>query len=217
MDLSSILTFASLALLLTLIPGADTMLVCRNVLGAGLRAGVATSIGGGVALPVHAAVSALGLSLVVLQSALAFDLVKTAGALYLIYLGLRTCWHQRRSTTDPATQHTKEDGRPTTRRMEWHRAFREGLFTNLLNPKTAIFYLATLPQFVRPGGSALAYSLLLAGIHASMAVSWRCLISLTVHWAGGAIQGTRLRRAEAWVGVALFALGVRLLFIHRPL
>lgn len=170
--------FAGIAALLTITPGADTMLVVRNVAGRGRSAGYLTTLGICCGVFVHAALSAAGVSLILASSALAFELLKLAGAGYLLWLGsksLRDGWRGRELgvATNSST---------SVRRQ----AFLEGLVTNLLNPKVAIFYLAFLPQFMSYGDRVFAKSMLLAAIHFMEGVIWLGLVTwflaYMLHW-----------------------------------
>ncbi len=202
-----LLVFAGVAALLTITPGADTMLVMRNVLARGRRAGLLTTAGISAGIFVHATLSALGVSLVLARSAAAFEVVKLAGAGYLIVLGAQSLWRLRRPEG--------ADAPPGPGRRE-SRSLVEGLLTNLLNPKVAIFYLAFLPQFVRVTDAVLAKSLLLAAIHVAMGVVWLALVSVFVGALRGFVERRRVRRAlEGVSGAVLVALGMRLALERR--
>lgn len=159
-------------LLLTLSPGVDTLLVLRNSARGGWRDGMLTTLGISSGLFVHATVSALGIAVILLQSAWAFSLLKLAGALYLIWLGLvslRAMGGTSRSAT----------GTPApTQPLRVYRSLREGLLSNVLNPKPLVFYMAFLPQFIDPAGSALQQSWLMAAIHFGLSMLWLCTLAL---------------------------------------
>lgn len=204
-----ILVFAGVAALLIVTPGADTMLVVRNVLARGSRAGLLTTAGIAAGCFVHAILSALGVSLVLARSAMAFEAVKLAGAGYLIFLGLQSLWRARR----PAEGEAPPGPAPARRGS---RSLVEGLLTNLLNPKVAIFYLAFLPQFIRATDTVLVKSLLLAAIHVGMGVVWLSLVSVFLGTLRGFVERRRVRRTlERVTGVVLIALGVRLALERR--
>jgi RhtB (resistance to homoserine/threonine) family protein len=204
-----ILLFAGVAALLTVTPGADTMLVMRNVLARGSRAGLLTTAGIAAGCFVHAILSALGVSLVLARSAMAFEVVKLAGAGYLIVLGLQSLARSRR----PAEVEAPSARAPARRGS---RSLVEGLLTNLLNPKVAIFYLAFLPQFVRATDAVLVKSVLLAAIHVGMGVVWLSLVSVFLGRLRGFVERRRVRRAlEGVTAVVLVALGVRLALERR--
>jgi threonine/homoserine/homoserine lactone efflux protein len=204
----SLLAFTGVAALLVVTPGADTLLVIRNVLGRGRTAGLTTTAGIVAGCFVHATLSALGLSAILVRSATAFEVVRLAGAAYLVWLGLRSLAGAWRA---PAV----EEVGPAAAAGAW-RSCVEGALTNVLNPKVAIFYLAFLPQFVRPGDPALSRSVLLAAIHVGLGLLWLSLVSLALGWLRGVVTAGRLRqRLEAITGVVLVGLGLRLALERR--
>ena len=191
--------------LLTLTPGVDSLLVVRNTARGGWRDGAATSLGICCGLFVHAALSALGLSLIIARSPALFELVRLAGAAYLVWLGLKSLRAVGRPAAGPAAP--PAGGRPNLRV-----SLLEGLLSNVLNPKAILFYMAFLPQFIFPGENALAKSLFLAAIHFVIANAWQLGLVLFTdrarHWlaqpgAGGWFHGL--------AGVLLVGLGFRLL------
>jgi RhtB (resistance to homoserine/threonine) family protein len=210
---NQVLAFTGIAAVLTLTPGADTMLVMRSVFARGQRAGLLTTLGICSGLFFHATLSALGLSLILVRSAAAFEVVKLAGACYLIYLGGQSLWQAFR----PGERELSPDGGAVAKqKKEWWQSFLEGLLTNVLNPKVAIFYLAFLPQFISPGDPVLAKSLLLAGIHFMLGVVWLSLVTMFLGKVRASLTRPRVRRAiEATAGAVLIAFGVRLAMERR--
>jgi threonine/homoserine/homoserine lactone efflux protein len=202
----SILAFTGIAVLLTILPGADMALVAKVTLLDGRRAAFFTSLGICAGLPVHATASALGLSLILATSAEAFTVVKFAGAAYLAYLGIRTI----RDSLQPAAEAATPDGRVRRRGA----AFAQGWLSNVLNPKVALFYLTFLPQFISPGDNVLAKSLLLAGIHAVLGLAWLPLYAYAIDRLGAVMRGAR-RLLERVTGAALIGLGLRLALERR--
>jgi RhtB (resistance to homoserine/threonine) family protein len=202
--------FIVVAFILTITPGADTMLVLRSALARGRAAGLVTTMGITSGLFIHAGLSALGLSLILVRSAEAFTIVKWAGAVYLGYLGV--------STLLAAVRHGQpdliKDNTLTldTRPRQWWRSFTEGMLNNILNPKVAIFYLAFLPQFVVPdSGSVLAQSLTLAAIHAAMGIVWLSGIAFLTDTLRKVVTHPQVRRGiEGFAGLVLLGFGVRL-------
>jgi RhtB (resistance to homoserine/threonine) family protein len=204
-----VLAFAALAALLTITPGADTMLVIRNVMARGQRAGLFTTVGACSGLFIHATLSALGLSLILVRSATAFDVVKLIGAGYLVWLGVQSLRHasRRRPREMADIEDAASRGRPG--RGRW--SFAEGLLSNLLNPKVAVFYLALLPQFLSPGDWVFGKSILLAGIHWVEGILWLSVVTLFVGRLRWWISQARVRRAiEVTTGAVLIAFGFRL-------
>jgi RhtB (resistance to homoserine/threonine) family protein len=202
-----VLAFAGIAAILTLTPGADTMLVVRSAIVRGRRAGLLTVLGICSGLFVHATLSALGLSVVLVQSARAFEVVKLAGALYLVYLGLQALRNAARGAL------VEERPADTTGAR---RAFVEGFLTNVLNPKVAIFYLAFLPQFIGPGDPVLAKSILLASIHFVQGLVWLSLVTLFVARMRSVLAQPRVQRVlESVTGLVFIGFGVKLAVSRR--
>jgi RhtB (resistance to homoserine/threonine) family protein len=197
--------FIVAAALLTLSPGPDTMLVLRNTLRGGRGDGWRTTLGICVGLIVHATLSSAGLSVILVRSAALFNAVKLLGASYLVWLGLQTLIGSVKAGV-PVPNAAPSAGRP----------FREGVLTNVLNPKVAVFYLAFLPQFIEPGDSVLAKSLLLAAIHIAMGLVWLSVIAVAVDRAQRFVTHPRVRRwIDGVCGTVLVALGVRLALARR--
>ncbi len=200
-----IFAFTLVALALTLAPGADTLLVLRNVLRGGCRSGLVTTVGICSGLYIHALFSALGLSMLLAQSAQAFALVKTAGALYLLWLGFQSLRTGLRARGPVAIDAQSQ------RCISLKRSFLEGFLSNVLNPKAVVFYLTILPQFIRPGDAVVARSILLASIHFTMGTLWLCGLSLFISRSRSLILRPLVRRAmDALCGAMLMALGIRL-------
>lgn len=161
--------------LLTITPGVDTLLIVRNSARSGVRAGSVTSLGICSGLFIHATLSAVGISLILVQNAWAFTLLKWAGAAYLLWLGLASL---RQACVDPGAVTPGTSGSKVSPRFL--RDFREGLLSNVFNPKTALFYMAFLPQFVDPAGNVLLQSMGLAAIHFVVAMVWQCGMAVLV-------------------------------------
>ncbi|HEY5672760.1 MAG TPA: LysE family translocator [Malonomonas sp.] len=193
--------------LLTLTPGVDTLLVIRNSARGGWRDGFASSLGICSGLFVHAVLSAVGISVILLQSALAFNLLKFLGAGYLVWLGFCSL----RSAAVPKKLENLSATAGSVAKFKLQRSLREGFLSNVLNPKTIIFYMAFLPQFIDPAGSALQQSLLLAAIHFCLAMFYQCALALLVQQAGQWLKNCRLRRyLDGLTGTVLVLLGLRL-------
>jgi RhtB (resistance to homoserine/threonine) family protein len=201
-----VLAFALVAALMTVSPGADTFLVVRNSLRGGRRDGWATVAGICSGLFVHALLSALGVSAILAHSATAFLVLKVAGAAYLAWLGIQSLRSASRRQSDAAPAAVAAPAR-----VPAARSFREGLLTNLLNPKVIVFYLALLPQFLSPGDAVLAKSLLLAAIHFVEGILWLGFVAWGVDQSRRFFLRPLLRRwMDALCGTVLVALGLRL-------
>jgi threonine/homoserine/homoserine lactone efflux protein len=197
---ATILLFLLAALGLLLIPGPAVLYITMRSLAQGRRAGLASMAGVELAGLVHVAVATLGLSALLLASALAFNLVKFLGAAYLIYLGIRTLLRRDEGGQGPAPS------------PDSHlRLFAQGFLVNLLNPKTALFFYAFLPQFADPARGPLVWQILFLGL---LFVLLACctdgtyaLLSGTLH--GWLSRSGRLRRARRYLtGGVYIALGL---------
>jgi threonine/homoserine/homoserine lactone efflux protein len=211
---SRLWAFFVVATLLAVTPGADTLLVVRNVLTRGRVAALLTVAGIASGCVVHAVLSAVGVSLILVRSAEAFAVLRFCGAAYLIALGaqsVRRWW--RVDDGAPAAAGPGAAGPRSSRRL---RSFVEGLLTNVLNPKVGIFYLAFLPQFVAPGDPVLERSLLLAALHIGIGVVWLSTLSFGVGRIRPLVESRLWRaRLEGASGAVLIALGVRLAGARR--
>jgi len=205
-----IIAFAIVAAVVTVLPGADMALVARNVLAHGRRAGYVTSIGCCTGLWVHAVASALGVSAILMTSAALFSAVKIVGGLYLAALGVLSLQRAWRANIVPET------AMPTISAQGTRRVFAQGLLSNLLNPKVAVFYLTLLPQFIRPGDPVLARSLLLAGVHVMIGLVWLIAYTYFLGRLSAVLKRARIRQAlEGMTGAVLIGLGARLAWDRR--
>jgi RhtB (resistance to homoserine/threonine) family protein len=199
-----LIAFIAVAGLLTITPGADMALVMRHALGGGTRPAFLASLGIGLGCLIWGAASALGVSVLLAQSALAFAVLKYIGGAYLVYLGARALLPRRNSATP-----TKKAGRAAN-------PFMQGLLTNLLNPKVAVFYLTFLPQFIAPDRPALSQSLFLAFTHVVMGLVWLTVYARFIDRMAAVLLTDRVkRRIEATTGAVLMALGIRLALARR--
>jgi len=192
--------------ILTLTPGLDTALVIRNSSRSGGVDGCITSLGICMGLFVHATFSAVGISAILLQSSELFQIMKWIGAGYLIWLGLSSL----RSTFKGTSSLDIVTSQRVT--LDPKRSLREGFLSNVLNPKTAIFYLAFLPQFIDPEYSPFMQSLTLAGIHFLIAMVWQCALSGAINSARKLLKSSSIMTwMEGATGTVLILLGVKLL------
>lgn len=206
-------TFVAMSILLVLAPGQDTLLTLRNASRSGFRAGLETSFGICCGLFVHALVSAAGLSAILVSSASAFELLRIAGATYLAWLAIESFLQARDALLDEPRAPTHSGaGRPNAPRV----AFRQGFLSNVLNPKTAAFYLAIFPQFVRSPETAILDSIFLAAVHFFISIVWLSVLAGLASSARDALSRPRvsaLFHTLAGIGLAAFA---GLLFWDRP-
>ena len=197
---SSLLLFMTGAIVLLMIPGPAVLYILSRSIGQGRPAGFVSAMGIAVGSLFHVAAATLGLSALLVSSASAFQVVKYAGAAYLIYLGIRTL----RSSDNPLLQ-------PSSEQRSLRNVFGQGVLVNLLNPKTALFFLAFLPQFVDPArGHATLQILELGVLFALMGWMSDSVWALLAGTFAAHIRGNaRIRRVERNVsGGALIALGL---------
>jgi threonine/homoserine/homoserine lactone efflux protein len=199
-DASVLGLFVVAALVLLLTPGPAVLYIVARSVEQGRLAGLVSALGVHVGTLVHVAAAALGVSAILVSSALAFDVVKYLGALYLVYIGVRKLlgWDQ-----------PVEGGALAPRSLR--RLFGQGVVVNVLNPKTALFFLAFLPQFVDPSKGAVGVQILVLGlIFVALGVVSDGLYAVAAGTAGGWLKRERrLLRAERYVSGSVFiGLGV---------
>ena len=205
MDLHTYLLFLGAVVVLVLLPGPDMAYMLARTVAQGRRAGVVAAIGINVGAYVHVLAAVFGLSAVLATSATAFTIVKTAGAGYLIWIGLRMLLARPGPSSDRS---------PEAARMSDPRIFWEGFLCDVLNPKVAIFFLAFLPQFVEVDSArSVTHQLLVLGVTVNV-VAVVMNIAL-VFVASAATNALRKRtRAVQWLdrsaGALFIALGLRL-------
>lgn len=197
--------------LLTLTPGIDTVLVIKNASRSGGRDGVVTSLGICLGLFVHATFSAVGISAILLQSAELFMAVKWIGAGYLIWLGVSALKAALKGDASVAIDATG------LKMSNLTRSLKEGFLSNVLNPKTAVFYLAFLPQFIDPQYSPFIQAMSMAAIHFVIAMVWQCGLAGAVSSAKRFFASSAaMRWMEGISGSVLVFLGSKLIFDDTP-
>jgi threonine/homoserine/homoserine lactone efflux protein len=203
-------SFLALSAILIVVPGPDMALVARNALVGGRRAGMATSAGAVAGLCVWTLAASVGLAALLRASEPAFLALRIVGAAYLLYLGARALWAAVRGDDG---DHAERLGHRT---IESRVAMRQGLLSNLANPKIAVFFTSFLPQFVPNGDTAFLSLLTLGLVFCAMTLVWLCVYSALVARAGDVLRRSRIRRAlEGLTGTVLVAFGLRLATEHR--
>src|ERR1700704_166636 len=198
---SAFLTFLLAAFMLNIAPGPDMLYVIGRSVGQGRKAGIVSSLGVFVGCWVHILAAAFGIAALLRSSPMAFNLVRYAGAAYLIYLGIKMVIQK----TDLSSQQLKRESLASI--------FRQGAITNVLNPKVAIFFLAFLPQFIDARRGSVVLQILGLGLIFNVGGT---LVNLAVAYAGGTL-GELLRRNQhiarlqrRFTGVIFIGLGLRL-------
>ncbi|MYL19645.1 LysE family translocator [Halobacillus litoralis] len=152
MEPSVVFSFIGISLLLTLSPGPDILFVLAQSIVQHAKAGIVTALGLCTGLMVHVSAAVFGVSAVIYQSAAAFEIVKYAGAAYLLFLAFQSF-----------TAGESADGPSQGEAEKYHKLYMKGIFMNLLNPKVSLFFLALLPPFVDPSRGSVSLQMLLLG------------------------------------------------------
>ncbi|RJS59451.1 LysE family translocator [Bacillus sp. PK3_68] len=197
------IAFIIMTLFVVISPGIDTALITKRTIAEGRNAGFQMAFGIAAGSFGHTLAATLGLSALLLQSAIAFNLVKWVGAIYLIYLGI-VAFLPKKSTHIQEKQLIKK-----------HKsAFKEGLFSNLLNPKVAVFFLTFLPQFVT-NADRITFDLLLMGsTYALLSIIWFIVYVICLHFIREWLLAPSVQNwIEKTTGIVLVGFGVRLLFV----
>jgi len=204
--------FALASTLLILAPGPDSLLVLRNTLRHGRRAGWVTASGTMSGLLAWAVAAAFGLSALLQVSDVAYSAVRLAGACYLLWLGVSSLWPFRGRPATPATAAGPAGAAgPAPGKAGWRRAYLNGLLSNLLNPKIGVFFIAFLPGFIPAGAPAPLFPLALGLWFIAETGVWLATLAwMAARGAGWLRRSTVQRWLERITGVALIGFGLRL-------
>ncbi|WP_337043938.1 LysE family translocator [Emticicia sp. 17c] len=160
-------TFLLTGLLLNLTPGNDTIFILSKSIAQGKKAGIVSALGISTGCVVHTILAAFGLSVIIAQSVMLFTAIKYAGAIYLLYMGVQMLRSNASFNASATLQQTKPS---------YNRIYRDGIITNVLNPKVALFFMAFLPQFINPEAQHTALPFLLLGITFVLTGTLWCLV-----------------------------------------
>jgi threonine/homoserine/homoserine lactone efflux protein len=198
--------FALASLLLNITPGADMLYVASRSTSNGTKAGMISALGITAGCFVHILAAALGLSVIIMQSAWAFEIIKYTGAAYLIYLGIKSLIY--RSTFDLHSKHSRE---------RLFKIFIQGAYTNIFNPKVAMFFLAFLPQFIAPSVDVTIQTLLLGFWFNFSGLIINMLVALLFGKSGNYFKRfTKFKFIQEKItGSVLIYLGCRLAFMKK--
>ncbi|WP_040678649.1 LysE family translocator [Nitratireductor pacificus] len=205
MTLVELATFTLVAALLVMSPGPNGVLIAKTVPTSGKAAGFANIAGFFAAFYLHGALSILGISIILVQSATAFFIVKMLGAAYLCYVGVKALWQAWKgvSIAPPVA--------PAKRRRTLAKAAAEGFLTNALNPKVSMFYLAAFPQFIPVNADATLWAFLLVVIHSLLNIVWfSALVLLFSTLKNFGTRATAQRWLKATTGAVFIGFGLKL-------
>jgi len=202
-------TFLLTGILLNLTPGNDTLFILTKSLGQGKKAGIISALGIGTGSIVHTILAAFGLSVIIAKSILVFNIIKYAGAAYLLYIGYKMLTDKRELNTGDVTERKSVD---------YLKIYRAAIITNILNPKVALFFIAFLPQFIDPTLNNTIIPFLILGItFITTGMIW-CLI-LATFASAIFIRLKHNKKVSGYIskicGLTLIALGVKVALTHK--
>ena len=206
--MTTFLAFLAVALVVIVTPGPDTALAVRNTVAGGRAAGILTAAGVAFGQIIWALATSLGIVALLVASEPLFLAIKYAGAAYLVYLGV----HSLREAMRPSAQFgPTSTADPVRQSLRPGAAFRQGVISNLGNPKMAVFFASLLPQFVLIGEETFAQLLSLGLVFAAITLAWLAAISAALAHVGSRLRRPGVRRVlEGVSGAVLVSLGLRL-------
>ncbi|MBA5763101.1 LysE family translocator [Vibrio sp. 404] len=208
MDLNSLFLFVVACLAINMIPGPDVIYIVSNTMKGKMASGMKAAIGLGVGYFVHTLAACLGLSAIILSSALAFSVVKWLGAAYLVYLGIQSLLSMWRGGSKIVVHESTETNK---------NVFVQGVIVSVLNPKVALFFLSFLPQFIDTStGSASMQLLMLGLLFSALATVCNILYASVGSWVFSRPNSQRYSRVlEGVSGVLLIGLAGKVAFSER--
>ena len=188
-------------------PGIDTALITKRTISDGRKDGYQMALGITTGSLVHTFAAAFGLSAILMKSAVAFDIVKYVGALYLIYLGVSSFITRKKKAVKDEEEILDERKKS---------AFQQGLLSNVFNPKVAMFFLTFLPQFVKVGEHATTQLVLMGVIYTLLSISWFFLYVFFIHSLKEWLMSPKVQQVmEKATGLVLIGFGIKLALASR--
>jgi RhtB (resistance to homoserine/threonine) family protein len=197
--------FVLMCIFLIILPGPDTAIATKNTLTVGRSGGLKTALGTCCALLIHTSAAVLGLSAIIVKSALLFSVFKYVGAVYLIYLGVKTLWSLKKREEAASVEIT------TDKLFENTSCFKQGFLTNILNPKVAVFFLTFLPQFVDPGSNTFIPFLIMGITYTVLTSVWFLLYVYLINQISAFMKRPKAQNMiEGITGTILIGFGIKL-------
>ncbi len=197
--------FVLMCILLIILPGPDTAIATRNTVTVGKIGGLKTALGTCCALIIHTSAAVFGLSAIIVKSALLFSVFKYVGAVYLIYLGVKTLWGLRKKEVAASVEMSTKSQFVNTS------CFKQGFLTNILNPKVAVFFLTFLPQFVDPGSNTFLPFLLMGITYTVLTAIWFVLYVYLINQISAFMKKPKTQNMiEGITGTILIGFGIKL-------
>jgi RhtB (resistance to homoserine/threonine) family protein len=194
-----------LCVLLIILPGPDTAIVTKNTISVGKIGGLKTALGTCCALFIHTSAATLGLSAIIMKSALLFSVFKYVGAVYLTYMGVKALWSlKKKDETASVEMNIKSQFKNTS-------CFKQGFLTDFLNPKVAVFFLTFLPQFVVAGRNTFFPFLVMGITYTVMTAIWFLLYVYLINHISAFMKRPKTKTIiEGFTGTVLIGFGIKL-------
>ncbi|SOC15731.1 RhtB (resistance to homoserine/threonine) family protein [Ureibacillus xyleni] len=200
--MNEFVTFLLLSLFVVMSPGIDTALITKRTISDGRKDGYQMALGITTGSLVHTFAAAFGLSAILMKSAVAFEIVKYVGAIYLIYLGVSSFISRKKKTVNDEDE-THFDIKKS--------AFKQGLLSNVLNPKVAMFFLTFLPQFVKAGENATEQLIMMGVIYTLLSISWFFIYVFFINFLREWLMSPKVQRVmDKATGLVLIGFGLKL-------
>ena len=200
-------TFILAGILLNLTPGNDTVFILAKSIGQGRKAGIMSVLGIGTGSVFHTIFAALGLSIIIAQSVLLFNIIKYAGAVYLLFIGYKMLTNKSQFKTDEVISNDA---------VNYWKIYRDGIFTNVLNPKVALFFIAFLPQFIDPTCKNTIFPFLTLGAtFITTGTIWCLTLATFASFISSKLKANNTAAAylNKICGLSMIGLGIKVAFI----
>ncbi|MDQ1002571.1 RhtB (resistance to homoserine/threonine) family protein [Neobacillus niacini] len=203
--------FVLMCILLIILPGPDTAIATKNTVTVGRSGGLKTALGTCCALLIHTSAAVLGLSAIIVKSAVLFSVFKYVGAVYLIYLGIKTLWSLRKKEEAASVE------MDTKSKFTNKSCFKQGFLTNILNPKVAVFFLTFLPQFVDTGSNTFIPFLVMGITYTVLTAIWFLLYVYLINQVSAFMKKPKAQNIiEGMTGTILIGFGIKLALEKSP-
>ena len=197
--------FVIMCVCLIILPGPDTAIVTKNTISVGKIGGIKTALGICCALLIHTSAAILGLSAIIVKSALLFSVFKYVGAVYLIYLGVKALWSLKKKDESASVEMNLKSHFKNTS------LFKQGFLTNLLNPKVAVFFLTFLPQFVVSGSNTFFPFLIMGITYTVLTAIWFLIYVSLINQISAFMKRPKTKNIiEGITGAILIGFGIKL-------
>lgn len=204
----SLLAYIPIAAMMVIMPGADTMLVMKNTLRYGPKAGRYNILGLATGLSFWTVIAILGLSVVIAKSVILFTTIKYLGAAYLIYLGVKSFFAKSMFSLDDIQSQAKNMA--SSPKRYYKTSFMQGSLSNILNPKTVLVYVTIMPQFINLNGNINQQLIILASILTLLAVLWFLFLVYIIDYAKKWMKNSKFQKVfQKITGIILVGFGIK--------